>query len=304
MKIFLTGATGFIGSHLVKKLLADENEVICYVRNIKKARKMLGHKVELLQTTAFDNHLIATLEKCDVIINLAGEPIIKRWTKSNKKEIHDSRVELTKKITSLITRCRTKPKVVISSSAVGYYGNSGDKEVNENSKIGSTYLSTLCRKWENAAYPFDESGNLMDTRIVVLRTGVVLGNGGALKKMLLPFKLGLGGILGNGKQYMPWIHISDMIKIIIFSINNKEVCGPINCVSPNPVTNKRFTKNMGSILKRPTIFPVPGFILKLIFGESSCVLLDSQRVIPKQLINNKFSWKFADIKSALKDLLN
>ena len=304
MRIFLTGATGFIGSNLVKRLLLDNHDIVCYVRNVEKARKTLGHKVELLQTTAFDNHLIATLEKCDVVINLAGAPIIKRWTKNNKKQIYNSRVKLTEKITNLITRCRTRPKVIISSSAVGYYGNPGDKKVDENSKIGSTYLSTLCSKWENVAYPFNESGNLLDTRVVILRTGVVLGNGGALKKMLLPFKLGIGGILGNGKQWMPWIHISDMIKIIIFSINNKEVCGPINCVSPNPVTNKKFTKDMGSILKRPTIFPVPGFVLRLIFGESSCVLLDSQRVVPKQLINNKFSWKFANIKSALKDLLN
>ena len=304
MKIFLTGATGFIGSNLVKKLLSDKHEVVCYVRNIENARKVLGPNPELIQTTAFDNHLIATLERCDVVINLAGESIVKRWTKKSKIKIYDSRVSLTNKIVKLITRCKTPPKVLISSSAVGYYGSHGDYEIYENSQRGTNYLSFLCSEWEKVAYPFDESGNFLDTRVVILRTGVVLGNGGALKKMLLPFKLGIGGILGNGKQWMPWIHLSDMIKIIIFSINNKEVCGPINCVSPNPVTNKKFTKDMGSVLKRPTIFPVPGFVLRLIFGESSCILLDSQRVVPKQLINNKFSWKFANIKSALKDLLN
>ena len=161
----------------------------------------------------------------------------------------------------------------------------------------------LCSEWEKRAYPFDESGNLINTRVVILRTGVVLGEGGALRKMLLPFKLGLGGILGRGKQYMPWIHIQDMINIIMHSLNNQDVCGPINCVSPQPVTNYEFTKTMGSILRRPTIFPVPGFILKVVFGEASCVLLDSQRVEPCQLVKNKFSWNFEHIKDALRNLL-
>jgi uncharacterized protein (TIGR01777 family) len=303
MRIFLTGATGFIGSNLVKKLLLDEHEVVCFVRNIQKARKILGPVPELLQTTAFDNHLIDILNKCDAIINLAGEPIIKRWTNKNKKLIYNSRVELTSKLTRCVLACDTPPTIYISSSAVGFYGSRGSEWIKENTPRGKEYLSLLCSEWENKAYPFDESGNLINTRVVILRTGVVLGKGGALSKMVLPFKLGLGGILSRGKQYMPWIHIQDMIEIIIHALSNEEVCGPINCVSPNPVTNYEFTKTMGSVLRRPTIFPVPGFVLKLIFGEASCVLLDSQRVEPRQLIKSKFSWHFEHIKDALRNLL-
>ena len=302
MKVFLTGATGFIGSNLVKRLLSDEHEVVCYVRNIEKARKVLGPKPQLLQTTAFDNHLIATIERCDAVINLAGEPIIKRWTKKNKKKIYNSRVNLTRKLVSLMDRCKTRPRVFISASAVGYYGNRGNEILTEKSSKSSGWLSHLCNQWEKFSYP-SHSGSLVDTRFVNLRTGIVLGNGGALKKMLLPFKLGLGGILGNGNQWMPWIHIDDMVEIIVASISNEKIYGPVNCVAPNPVTNKEFTKQMGRTLRRPTIFPVPGFILKIIFGEAACVLLDSQRVEPKLLYKAGFVWKFSKLDKALEDLL-
>ena len=302
MKIFITGATGFIGSHLVKKLLQEENEVICYVRNIQKARKVLGHKPQLLQTTAFDNHIIATLERCDAVINLAGEPIIKRWTKKNKKRIFESRVELTKKLSTLIESCKVKPKVFISASAVGYYGGRGNYLLSEKAGKSSGWLSYLCSQWEKFSYP-SHPEELTKTRIVNLRTGIVLGNGGALKKMLLPFKLGLGGILGSGKQWMPWIHIDDMVSIIVESLNNEQLFGPVNCVAPHPVTNRDFTKEMGKILKRPTIFPVPEFVLKIIFGEAASVLLVSQRVQPKVLSKQNFIWKYNKINEALEDLL-
>ena len=302
MRIFVTGATGFIGSHLVKRLLSDGHQVVCYVRNIQKARKVLGSEVEILQTTAFDNHLIATMERCDAVINLAGEPIIKRWTKKNKKQIYDSRVGLTTKLIKILERCQTKPEVFISGSAVGYYGNRGSEILTEKSSKSSGWLSHLCNQWEKFSYPAD-TGELITTRFVNLRTGIVLGDGGALKKMLLPFKLGLGGILGNGKQWMPWIHIDDMVEIIVSAISNTKIYGPVNCVAPNPVTNKEFTKQMGAALNRPTVFPVPGFILKIIFGEAACVLLDSQRVEPKLLYKAGFVWKFAKIDKALENLL-
>ena len=302
MKIFVTGATGFIGSNLVKRLLAEGHEVTCYVRNIERARKILGHRVMLLQTTAFDNHMIATLERSDAVINLAGEPIIKRWTKKNKRKIYSSRVDLTSKLTKLMDTCQTKPKVFISASAVGYYGNRGNEILTEKSSKSSGWLSYLCGQWEKSSYP-TYPGILVDTKFVNLRTGIVLGDGGALKKMLLPFKLGLGGVLGNGIQWMPWIHIDDMVSIIIESLSNNKIYGPVNCVAPHPVTNKEFTKQMGKALNRPTIFPVPRFMLKIIFGEAASVLLDSQRVQPKLLIENNFKWKFNKLSEALKDLL-
>ena len=302
MKIFVTGATGFIGSNLVKRLLAEGHEVTCYVRNTEKARKILGHRVMLLQTTAFDNHMITTLERSDAVINLAGEPIIKRWTKKNKRKIYSSRVDLTSKLTKLMDRCQTKPKVFISASAVGYYGNRGNEILTEKSSKSSGWLSYLCGQWEKASYP-TYPGTLVDTKFVNLRTGIVLGEGGALKKMLLPFKLGLGGVLGNGIQWMPWIHVDDMVSIVVESLSNNKIYGPVNCVAPHPVTNKEFTKQMGKALNRPTIFTVPRFMLKIIFGEAASVLLDSQRVQPKLLIENNFKWKFNKLSEALKDLL-
>jgi uncharacterized protein (TIGR01777 family) len=302
MKIFITGATGFIGSNLVKQLLKNNHEVICYVRNVEKARRKLGNKVELIGTTIFQNHMIKTLERCDAVVNLAGEPIVKRWTKSNKKKIYDSRIDVTTKLIKSIESCKTPPEVLISSSAVGFYGNRGDETLTESSDGSSGWLSHLCSQWEKASYP-SHLERTIPTRVVNLRTGIVLGNGGALKKMLLPFKMGLGGILGSGSQWMPWIHIDDMVSIIVESINNNDIYGPVNCVSPAAVTNKHFTKILGKTLKRPTIFPVPSFVLKIIFGEGACVLLDSQKVRPRKLTRHGFRWKFSSLYTALEDLV-
>lgn len=302
MKIFVTGATGFIGSHLVKRLLEDKHDVVCYVRNLERARKRLGSKPELLGTTIFQNHLIKVLEGCDVVINLAGEPIVKRWTKKNKKDIYNSRINITTKLIRAIESCKTPPKTFISSSAVGFYGNRRDEVLTESSHKSSGWLSHLCNQWEKASFP-SHPEKLIPTKVVNLRTGIVLGNGGALKKMLLPFKLGLGGNLGTGEQWMPWIHIDDMINIIIESISNNNIYGPVNCVAPLPVKNKTFTKELGSALKRPTIFPVPSFILKIIFGEGACVLLDSQKVRPRKLLRSGFNWKFSSLSEALENLV-
>jgi uncharacterized protein (TIGR01777 family) len=302
MKIFITGATGFIGSNLVEKLLKENHEIVCYVRNIEKARQKIKGKVEFLGTSAFPGHIIKVLERCDAVINLSGEPIAQRWTKKTKKKIYHSRVDLTKNLSSWISACRTPPKVFISSSAVGFYGNRGDQVLTENSDKSSGWLSHLCDQWEKTSYPSSPE-NLITTRVVNLRTGIVLGNGGALKKMLLPFKMGLGGILGSGKQWMPWIHIEDMVNIIVDSINNENIYGPINCVAPAAVTNRHFTKILGKTLKRPTILPVPSFILKIIFGEGACILLDSQKVRPRKLIRAGFNWKFGSLYGALENLI-
>ena len=302
MKIFITGATGFIGTNLVKKLLQDNHEVVCSVRNTEKARKKLGEKVTLFPSHSFHNHLKKTIATCDAVINLAGEPIIKKWTKENKKLIYDSRIKTTQKLMQAVDRAYPQPKVVISASAVGYYGNRGPTTLTEKAFSSGGFLANLCDEWERAIR-LTGPGKIPNTRLVNLRIGVVLGNGGALKKMLLPFKLGLGGILGNGKQYMPWIHIDDMVSIIVESLQNTEIRGPINCVAPNFTTNKKFTKTLGSVLRRPTIFPVPAFILKLIFGEAACVLLDSQKVYPQKLKDKNFVWKFYNLRTALKDLV-
>lgn len=302
MKIFITGATGFIGTNLIKKLLQEDHEIICYVRDVSRARQKINGKVEFLGSTAFPGHVIKKIEQCDAVINLAGEPIAQRWSKKAKKKIYNSRIDITKDLSSWISACRTPPKVFISSSAIGYYGNRGSNLLSESSAKGSGWLASLCQQWEQFSYP-QAPESLIKTRVVNLRTGIVLGNGGALKKMLLPFKLGLGGILGNGKQWMSWIHIDDMVNIVVESLNNEKIYGPVNCTSPLPVVNKKFTKTLGKVLRRPTIFPVPGFILKIIFGQGSCILLDSQNVNPKLLLKNNFKWKHAELEEALEDLV-
>ena len=302
MKIFITGATGFIGTKLIERLSSENYEIICYVRNVNSARKKIKEDVEFLGTSAFPNHVIKKLEQCDAVINLAGEPIAQRWSKKAKKKIYNSRIDITKNLSSWISACRTPPKVFISSSAIGYYGDRGSNLLYESSAKGSGWLSGLCQRWEQISYP-ETPESLIKTRVVNLRTGIVLGNGGALQKMLLPFKLGLGGILGNGKQWMSWIHIDDMVNIIVESLNNEKIYGPVNCTSPLPVVNKKFTKTLGKVLRRPTIFPVPGFILKLIFGQGACILLDSQKVNPKLLLKNDFKWKHAELEEALEDLV-
>jgi uncharacterized protein (TIGR01777 family) len=302
MRIFITGATGFIGTKLVERLLEENHEVICFVRDTKKARKKLGDKVDLISDFSWNEHLKKAISRCDAIINLAGEPIIKRWTEKNKILIYDSRIKTTQRIMKLVHRAKPQPKVVISSSAVGYYGDRGSTTLTERSLSSGGFLSNVCNEWERACCLIGP-GKIPDTRLVMLRTGVVLGDGGALKKMLLPFKLGLGGILGNGSQYMPWIHIDDMVSIIVESLHNSDINGPVNCVSPVFTTNKKFTKTLGSVLRRPTVFPVPAFILKLIFGEAACVLLDSQKVYPQKLKDRNFVWKFSNLRTALKDLV-
>ena len=302
MKIFITGATGFIGTNLIDKLLLEGHEVVCYVRDIEKARQKIKGKVEFLGTSAFPGHVIKILERCDAVVNLAGEPIAQRWSKKVKKKIYNSRIDITKNLSTWISACRTPPKVFISSSAVGFYGNRGDQRLTESSDKSSGWLSHLCNQWEKESYPSNPE-NIIPTRVVNLRTGIVLGDGGALKKMLLPFKMGIGGVLGSGNQWMPWIHIEDMVNIIIRSINDEKIYGPVNCVTPAAVTNKHFTKILGKTLKRPTIFPVPSFILKIIFVEGACILLDSQKVRPRKLTRHGFSWKFGSLYTALEDLL-
>ena len=187
---------------------------------------------------------------------------------------------------------------MISASAVGYYGNAYENILVEDSEPGQGFLSDVCYDWEYAA-------SNVDTRLVNLRIGVVLGrNGGALKKMLTPFKMCLGGKLGSGNQWMSWIHVEDVVRIILESIKNQNIEGPVNCVSPNPVRNKDFTKTLSNVLSRPAILPVPEFALKLMFGEGACVLLDSQNAKPNKLLNNKFNFKFGKLDNALRDILS
>jgi len=233
---------------------------------------------------------------------LAGEAIAAgRWTPQRKKRISDSRVLGTRNLVEGFLRCGSFPGVLISSSAVGFYGDRGDEELGEDSPPGIGFLPDLSVKWEQESTQISSLGS----RIVLLRTGVVLSTkGGALCKMLLPFRLGMGGRLGDGRQFMSWIHLSDQVDLIVFAIKNTSIEGPLNATAPNPVRNLEFTRQLGKTLHRPTWFRVPGFALRLALGEmADALLLEGQRVMPRKAINAGFQFRFPELPEALEDLL-
>jgi hypothetical protein len=236
----------------------------------------------------------------DAVIHLAGETIVGRWTPEKKTKIRDSRVLGTRNLAQACAQATSKPRVFLCSSAIGYYGDRADEILNESSAPGTGFLSDVCREWESATQPAADAG----IRTVQMRTGVVLTpKGGALAKMLLPFKLGVGGRIGTGKQWMSWIDIQDMVGAILHILNS-ELRGPVNMVAPNPVTNSEFTKTLGSVLSRPTIFPMPAPAVKIIFGEmGETVLLGSQRVQPAQLVSSGYRFRFTTLGESLVSLL-
>jgi hypothetical protein len=260
--------------------------------------KALGWTIRVINRESFalsDNDFLNQLtEGADVIINLAGAPVSKKWTPEYKTEILNSRVETTRKITGSINHAVKKPSVYISASAIGIY-DSTHIHSETSQALADTYLAEVCRKWEQEALASANS-----TRLVILRLGVVLGeDGGALKKMHTPFSIGLGGKLGNGNQPVSFIHITDLVDAIIFIINNQQISGVVNAVSPFPSNNTEFTDKLGKVLDQPTWFTVPAFALKLMFGEGAQVLLEGQRVIPEQLMQAGFRYKYPTIQNAL-----
>jgi uncharacterized protein (TIGR01777 family) len=281
MKFMISGSHGLVGSALTVEL---QNK---------------GYTVIRLERSITDN-----LDFRDVtaVIHLAGESIADgRWSAEKKKRIEQSRVEGTQKIAQLIAESEQKPSVLISASAIGYYGDRANEKLTEKSVSGNGFLSNVCVEWETATEIAQRAG----VRTVNLRTGIVLSKkGGALAKMLPPFKLGGGGIVGNGKQYMSWISLEDMVDAIIYSINNESLSGPVNITAPNAVTNAEFTKVLGNVLKRTTIMPLPAFAARLIFGEmADALLLTSTRVEPEKLLKAGYQFKHRDLKSALEDIL-
>ena len=297
MKYLITGGTGFIGKHLCNKLIAEENEVIVLSRSKDKVFKIFKDKVKAI------NNLdeLPNSEKIDVTINLAGEGIAnKRWSEEQKKTLMDSRVGTTKELISLFSRLDNKPKIFISASAIGYYGSHSDEILTETSKPNKEFTHELCKKWEQEALNAED----LKIRTCITRLGVVLGKGeGTLKKMEPPFKLGLGGKIGSGEQYFSWVHINDVISAFEHLINNKKLSGIFNLSSPNAITNSNFTKALGTALNRLTIFPMPSFAVKTMFGEmGETLLLNGQRVFPKKLLDSGFKFNFEKIDEALKNI--
>jgi len=297
MKILITGGTGFIGKKLCHFLLDKGHQLTVLSRTPEKIPSLCGESVQAIgsidQLTASDAF--------EAIINLAGEGIAdSRWSKARKRVLLDSRINTTKQLIRYIERAETKPEVLISSSAIGYYGNRGAIKVNEESAGHEEFSHYLCAKWEATALEAKKS----NVRVCIIRTGLVIGDkGGFLKRMLMPFKLGLGGAMGDGKQWMSWIHCTDLIAIIDKLLELKVLHGVFNATAPEPVTNLEFSQTLGKILNRPTFLPVPAIVLKILLGEMSDLLLGGQRVMPERLEKAGFEFKFKSLELALKDVL-
>lgn len=293
-KIFITGGTGFIGSVLIPNLLQENYEIYILTRNYEKAKKFPSSCKIVLGNPTVKGDWQKTLEEMDIVINLAGQNIFSRWTEEYKNKILESRIKSTQNIVSSLR----EGALLINASAIGYYGNTGDELVTEESPPGNDFLAKVCIEWEKEALKAKER----NIKVIITRLGIVLGGGGMLSKILPIFKLGLGGTLGKGNQWFSWIHIKDLVYAISFLIKHQKE-GIYNFVSPKPVTNREFTKTLGKILKRPTIFPVPIFMLKVIFGELANIITFSTKVYPKNLLSIGFSFQFETIESALNNIL-
>lgn len=299
MTILLTGATGLVGYQLALRLSKGGHHVIALVRDQARAKRRLPF-VDTFHVWDGSEILPAEiLGSVDAVVHLMGESIAEgRWTAERKRRLWDSRVQSTLNLVQSINQYGPRIKVFISSSAVGYYGDRGDSWVNEQSESGQGFLAELCRAWEGATKNLKS-----EVRSVQLRTGVVLAReGGFLAKVGPVFRYGLGGKLGSGRQWMSWIHLDDLLSLILFSLESSSVYGPINAVSPEPMRNLEVTRVLKAIYKRPAIFTVPKLALKLVFGEMSKIFLESQRVSAQQVIQLGFRFKFPDFTSAMQDL--
>lgn len=296
MKIAITGASGLVGSALTPPLEDEGVEVTRLVRDSPKVGEIEWHPNQ-------DDISPAKLDGFDAIINLAGENIAEgRWTDEKKRKIHDSRVHGTHLLSEAMARLAQKPRVFLCASATGIYGDRGDEILNEQSESGGGFLAGVCREWEKACEPAAKAG----VRVVNLRFGpIIAGKGGMLEKMLTPFKMGLGGKVGSGKQYISWVAIADVVAAIKLALKDDSIRGPLNVVSPNPVTNEQFTKTLGEVLSRPTLMAMPAFAARLAFGEMADeMLLVSQRVVPKKLRDLGFEFQFPNLDGVLRECVS
>jgi uncharacterized protein (TIGR01777 family) len=296
MKILISGSHGLVGSALIQSLEAQGHEVFRLVRYAPNSRSEIEWSPDRYSIA------LARIEGFDAVVSLAGESIAEgRWTDEKKRRIRESRVKGTKLLGDALANLTAPPRTFICASAIGYYGNRGDELLTEESARGDGFLSDVCAEWEQATSLAAEKG----IRVVNSRFGIILDQeGGALKKMLPPFRMGVGGKLGSGKQWMSWITLDDVVGALNFALTNEAVRGPVNYVAPNPVTNVEFTKTLGEVLSRPTLFPVPAFAIKLLFGEmGEALLLGSQRVKPTRLEQAAYEFKHAQLEQGLRAVL-
>lgn len=296
-RIILTGGTGFLGSSLINDLVERGYNCVVFTRSPEKYKST--EAVKYIEWIPESSYLTKYISGSKAVINLAGAPIAgKRWTDEYKKLIIDSRVDTTNALVDAINRCKTKPEMLLSSSASGYFGDRDDEILTEDSNPGDDFLAEVCKKWEEATNKLSK-----EVKLVIFRTGIVLHpDNGALEQLLKPIKLFVGGSLGKGDQYFCWIHVADWKRFLIFALEKNGNSQIYNLSAPNPVTNYVLTKTIGKIYKRPTIFKVPTFILKLVLGESASMVLNSQRMIPKNILEANFKYEYELIEEAIINL--
>lgn len=305
MKVAITGATGFVGSRLVEVLQQEGDNILVLSRYPERARRFFPKETfPNVEFVAYNPKKSGDWQQsiagCDGVVNLAGAPIAEtRWTPDRKTEILESRQLGTQKIVEAITQANPKPQVLINSSAIGYYGTSETATFDETSPPGNDFLAQVCQAWENEAQKVKDSG----TRLVIIRTGIVLGMGGAIGKMITPFKMFAGGPIGSGRQWFAWIHRDDLVNLIITALRRPELEGVYNATSPNPVRMAEFCQTLGQVMHRPSWLPVPGFALELLLGDAAKVILEGQQVLPKRTLASGFTYKYPTLKPALEQIL-
>ncbi|MYH39412.1 MAG: TIGR01777 family protein [Candidatus Dadabacteria bacterium] len=296
MKILVSGSSGTVGTHLLRVLSSDSSDIWRLVRSRTEGENLIFWDPE-------GGHVDdpSLLEGFDAVVHLSGENIVCRWTEKKKNSIRRSRVFSTRYLVSLFSGLQDPPKTFICASAVGYYGDRGEERLTERSEVGSGFLPDTCLEWENEANRASDLG----VRVINLRMGVVLSpEGGMLSSLLLPFKMGLGGVIGSGDQYLSWISIEDLSRIIVYLLGREEVRGPVNAVSPNPVTNREFTTALATVLRRPALFTIPAFAVRLFFGEMGrSTMLAGSMVFPEKLLSSGYEFLHKDLRPTLEDVV-
>jgi uncharacterized protein len=305
MKVAITGGSGFVGSRLVQRLHQNGVKVLVFTRNPSYTQKVFPQQVypgvEIFSyTPTLSGDWQSTIASCDAVVNLAGEAIGEgRWTAERKQEILNSRKLGTQKIVEAITNSDIKPSVLINASAIGFYGTSETETFDETSSSGSDFLAEVCQAWETEAQKVNAAG----VRLVILRLGIVLGMGGALAKMIAPFKMFAGGPLGSGRQWFSWIHVDDVVSLIIEALNRTEMQGIYNATATKPVRMAELCSTMGKIMNRPSWLPVPPFALEALLGEGAIIVLEGQKVLPNRTESSGFDYKYSTLEAALKEIL-
>jgi uncharacterized protein (TIGR01777 family) len=306
MKIVVTGATGFVGSRLVERLQAEGHSIVVLTRSADHGRKVFPEiafpQVNIVEYTPLEaGAWQGALAGCDGVVNLAGAPISERWTDEHKQAMIDSRKIGTETLVDALAKANPRPQVWVNASAIGYYGTSETATFDETSQpIEDDFLSQVCQAWEGAAQEAKNHG----ARLVILRFGIVLGMGGAVAKMLTPFRMFAGGPIGSGRQWFSWIHRDDVVALIIKALTDSTMEGVYNATSPNPVRMAEFCKTLGKVLNRPSWLPVPDFVLEAILGDGAQVVLEGQQVLPKRTGATGFDYQYPQVKDALVDIIN